>query len=196
MLVFAGLMAAEPVKLGAPAPEFRIPDLRGEPVTLAEFRDKRELVLLFADLPDASALAARLEKLETALLLARERERALRRRYLGDAAGPRAVLICRRGRVRLIRPVARAADVLAMVEIWRRGRLNYTLMCERCHGDEGGSEWYEAAPSLIGIGSRLKEDQVRPKVFAAQIGPDHFVARGFSISRRDVDSLVIYVMGL
>jgi hypothetical protein len=196
MLVFSGLIAAEPVRLGSPAPEFRIPDLRGELVTLADFRDKRELVLLFADLPDAPALAARLDKVETALLVPGERERALRRRYLGDAAGPRAVLICRRGRVRLIRPVAGAADVLGMVELWRRGMLNYTLMCERCHGDEGGSEWYEAAPSLIGIGNRLSADQVRPKVFAAQIDPDHFVARGFSISRRDVDSLVIYVMGL
>jgi AhpC/TSA family len=39
--------AAAAVRVGAPAPDFTLPDAEGRPVTLAEFRGKKPVVLVF-----------------------------------------------------------------------------------------------------------------------------------------------------
>lgn len=38
---------AAPVSVGLPAPPFTLPDVRGEPVSLADFRGTRHVVLVF-----------------------------------------------------------------------------------------------------------------------------------------------------
>lgn len=200
LLIAACLLRGGPVKLGQPAPDFRLRATNGEAVTLAGFKDRKELVLLFAgQMRPTPGLLARLERLETALLIVNsenDASGALRRQYLGETPGPTVVLVCREGRVRRIQAVADAADVAGMMELWRLGKLNYTLICRRCHGDEGGSEMYQSAPPLIGIGNRMNEDQIRPKVFTAQLGPDSFVTRACFVTKRDIDSLVMYISGL
>lgn len=200
LLIAASLLGNGGVRLGEPAPDTRIAGPDGKVSTLSGFQGQKEVVLLFAEgMQPTPELRARLERLETALLMvnpAADPDGSIRRRYLGDRQGPVAVLVCREGRVRRIQPVGDAAEIAPMMELWRLGKLNYTQICRRCHGDEGGSEMYQSAPSLIGIGNRKTEEQIRPKVFAAQLGPDHFVTRSYSITKRDVDSLVMYISGL
>lgn len=73
------------------------------------------------------------------------------------------------------------------------GKTTYVGVCARCHGPDGNDLQYSNIKTLGGLGKRIGEPELRRRLPVAVIGPNEYVIRGYTLTRRELDALLEYV---
>ncbi len=197
------------VRLGEIAPDILLPGT-GERLSTA---CKQQIVALVFLPPDARAAA----EVTQSVTDMRSRGRFaggmsamidpssedVRRGYLWKAANGVIVFLIDQSRaLRRVSYIPAAASdsagrrLLEMFESFQRGKLVYESACARCHGADGKHDEYAHIKTLGGIGNRLTPRELTERVRPVPLGSETFSVRTSVLSRKDLDSLVLYVAGL
>ncbi|MGC8759895.1 MAG: c-type cytochrome [Bryobacteraceae bacterium] len=189
-----------PLRLGAPAPDWRIETVEGVKTSLREFQrqHRREAVLLAfregeriprAELEQA---ARRLAEREADLLVLRPESSQ------GSVETPAALLVDSGGVVRRLEAgrLLTGNELEAFVDEWRLGRDVFLTSCARCHGDDGSLEICGDVKPLTGIGNRMTPAQVYQRLRVGELGETDVLIRGRFYKRREVEAVVVFVRGL
>lgn len=200
-LTMALAVLAQPaVRLGAPAPDWRVETAGGEAGSLSQLlrRHGRDAAML---VPRPGERIRRAELEEAARRLAERDADLLVLAPEPPARGieaPATVLVDAGGVVRRIEPgrVLAAAELEAFIDQWRLGRDVFLSACARCHGDDGALEICGDVKPLTGIGNRLSPAQVYERLRVGELGGDNVLVRGRFHKRREIEAVVVFVRGL
>lgn len=207
--VFVGLVwlpaaAAPPLRLGAPAPDWRVETAAGERESLLRHlsRHKRDALLL-APLPGEAIPKADLGRAANVLAqhgadLLFVPSQPAPGRPGPEPPAPATVLVDSGGVVRRIEPgrLLSGKDLEDFVQQWRLGREVFLAACSRCHGDDGLLDIRDDVKPLAGIGNRLSPAQVYERLRVGELGPTDVLIRGRFHKRQEVEAVVVFVRGL
>jgi len=193
-LAALNLLAAQEqlVRLGRPAPELRVSDVRGNEAMLSEYRGKSVVVLMAGGETEGRLAEIRREsqrrlgKLDTEVVsLTGAKEAAT---ILVDAGGVvRRVLAGR---------VLAGGEVVDFVSVWREGKAVFEASCARCHGVDGALDICLDVKPLVGIGRRYTAAEIREKLRIGELNEEQVMVRGQFYKRAEVEAVLAYISGL
>lgn len=116
---------------------------------------------------------------------------------VAETPGGKAFVVDADGIVRRIglAPATRR-DFESFYTEWADGKAIFENRCARCHGADGMDTGYPYIAQLGGIGSRLTKLQLRSKLHPTYAGPDHILVRGDPFTRKQFESLLVFLAGL
>ena len=190
------------VKLGEPAPDIALRDCSGADVRLSAYHEKKHVALLAvgpgttlapAVLADTCRGVAALDTV--VLLLAGE---APETRPFLQGAPPATLLLDPKGVVRrvLLGRTLTGLELAGFVKLWQSGKAVFRGSCARCHGPDGDREDCGDVHSLVGIGRRLSEAEIRERLRIGVINDEYVMIRETFYTRPDVEAIIVYVAGL
>lgn len=196
--------ASQPVRLGAPAPDWTVESASGKPASLSRHLQQRRRDAVILALQQGQPLSrAELEKAAAALaqhdsdLLVLPPQSDGGRPGLGPAA-PATILVDSRGIVRRIEPgrLLAGKKLGEFVDQWRLGREVFLTACARCHGDDGSLQVCGDVKPLTGIGNRLTPAQVYDRLRVGELSQHEVLVRGRFHKREEIEAVVVFVRGL
>ena len=200
--VICALPLAWAEKPGEAVADLVLRDPSGAQVKLSTYRQQKNVALL-ALAPGATLAPAvvedacrRLASLDTVVLFLASDGKA--NRQLLENASSATLLIDSDGVLRRMLPgrVLTGADLAGFVKLWLTGRTVFKTACARCHGDEGDSTICWDVKSLVGIGRRLSETEVRARLRPAVLDGRTVLIRSQFFTPHEVDAVIVYVAGL
>lgn len=203
-LVLTAAAGDPPLRLGAPAPDWRVETADGKPASLSSYlrQQKRDAVLLVPRAGEAiprqdfERVRKKLAERDADLLAVAHNPPA---RSPGlDSIAPATLLVGSDGIIRRIETgrLLNGRDLEDFLDQWRLGRGVFLSACARCHGDDGSLEVCGDVKPLTGIGNRLTPAQVYERLRAGELSQHEVLVRGRFHKRHEIEAAVVFVRGL